>query len=57
MKNPQTSGKIRTSSVRAGNKSNILSPLENSEIPTRKTYEESTIVAPSDGGAFGWVIR
>lgn len=57
MKNPRTSGKVRRSSVRAGNRSDILSPTKPINIPVQEDYEKSKLKAPSDGGAFGWIVR
>ncbi|MFR8170972.1 MAG: hypothetical protein ACLU9Q_09130 [Marvinbryantia sp.] len=55
MKNPRTSGPVKTSSVRAGNRNDILSPLDNINIPVGKMDEKSKVIPPSDDGAIGWI--
>lgn len=55
MKNPRTSGKVKISSVRAGDKSNILSPMEDINIPVRKMNKESKILYSSEDGTQGWI--
>ncbi|MDO4305398.1 MAG: hypothetical protein Q4C77_01075 [Eubacteriales bacterium] len=55
MKNPKTSGKVKISSVPAGEESNILSPTENINIPGRKMNKNSKILYTSDDGVQGWI--
>lgn len=55
MKNPRTSGNVKISSAEAGDKSNILSPMSDINIPVRKMNKESKILYSSENGAQGWV--
>lgn len=57
MKNPRTAGAVKTSSVRAGERSNILSPMKDINIPVGKMDEKSKVLSPSDCGAIGWIKR
>lgn len=57
MKNPRTTGPVKTSSVRAGQQSNILSPIQDIHIPIGKMDKESKVGSPSDCGAVGWIKR
>lgn len=57
MKNPRTTGPVKTSSVRAGQQSNILSPMQDIHIPIGKMDEESKVGSPSECGAVGWIKR
>ncbi len=54
MKNSRTSGKAKYSQEKAAEKSNILSPTKEINIPARRAGRKTKVLAPFKGGAFGW---
>jgi len=54
MKNPKTSKKPRTSSVKAGQRS-IDTLIGDINIPKRKMSPESKILYQSEDGSQGWI--
>ncbi len=54
MKNSRTSGNAKYSQVKAAEKSNILSPTKEANIPARRAGRKTKVLAPFKGGAFGW---